>query len=124
MTLEISKSFSFDAAHQLAANVPAGHHYAGLHGHSFDVTLSFGGAVNRETGWIRDFAEIDTLIGDLRQSLDHRYLNDVAGLERPTLEAIALWIWQRVAPRAPELRQVEVRRDSCREACRYMGPNR
>lgn len=123
MAIEISKSFSFDAAHQLAANVPAGHRYAGLHGHSFDVTLSFGGAVNSETGWIRDFAEIDALVGDLRDALDHRYLNEVPGLERPTLEAIAQWIWRRVAPRAAELTCVEVRRDSCREACRYTGPD-
>lgn len=121
MPFEITKSFTFDAAHQLAANVTPDHLYAGLHGHSFDVELAFTGAPDPQTGWIRDFAEVQAILDAIRASLDHRYLNDIEGLERPTLERIAVWIWDRVKLSLPELCRVTVQRKSCREACTYTG---
>ena len=122
MPFEITKSFVFDAAHQLAANVPAGHIYAGLHGHSFEVTLAFAGEPGAHTGWIVDFAEIDAVLTGLRARLDHKYLNEIKGLERPTLERIAAWIWDEMRPALPSLTRVHIARGSCREACTYTGP--
>lgn len=121
MAYEISKSFQFDAAHQLAANVTPGHCYAGIHGHSFAVTLAFAGVPDAQTGWIRDFAQIDAAIQDVRARLDHSYLNEVPGLERPTLERICAWIWDQVKPRLPELVRVSITRGSCGEGCVYTG---
>jgi 6-pyruvoyltetrahydropterin/6-carboxytetrahydropterin synthase len=121
MTLEISKSFSFDAAHQLASNVEAGHRYARVHGHSFAVTLAFSGTPDPATGWIRDFAEIDAFVQTLRSRLDHHYLNDIEGLEQPTLERLAVWIWDQTKPSLPELMRVSLQRGSCGEGCIYSG---
>ncbi len=120
--MEIFKSFSFDAAHQLAANVCEGHKYAGIHGHSFEVELRLTGDPDADTGWVRDFAEIDAAIAPVRATLDHAYLNQIAGLERPTLENLAAWIWQKVKPALPELSQIRVMRGSNREGCVYRGP--
>lgn len=120
--MQILKQFQFDAAHQLGANVPEGHKYGRLHGHSFDVELRFSGTPNPETGWICDFAEIDVVIAHIRQQLDHQYLNDIEGLATPTLEHICMWIWEKVSPRLPQLSEVKVLRGSCQEGCIYAGP--
>ena len=122
MPFEITKSFVFDAAHQLAANVPDGHMYAGLHGHSFEVTVAFGGEPGAETGWIADFAEIEAVLMAVRARLDHKYLNEIDGLERPTLERIAAWLWDQIKPALPSLVRVHIARGSCREGCTYTGP--
>lgn len=119
--MQIFKSFTFDAAHHLADNVSAGHKYARLHGHSFDVEMTFEGTPDAQTGWIRDFAEIDAMLGTLRDQLDHNYLNDIEGLERPTLERVAIWLWERTKPTLPELVEVRITRGSCREGCIYRG---
>ncbi|MEO0411862.1 MAG: 6-carboxytetrahydropterin synthase [Pseudomonadota bacterium] len=116
------KQFQFDAAHQLAANVPDSHKYSRLHGHSFDVELQFSGEPDAQTGWVCDFAEIDVVIADIRGALDHQYLNEIDGLTVPTLEHICMWIWQKTHPRLPLLSQVKVLRGSCQEGCIYTGP--
>jgi len=117
----IFKSFTFDAAHHLADNVEAGHKYSRLHGHSFEAELSFEGTPDAKTGWVRDFAEIQAVIDELRETLDHNYLNDIEGLERPTLERISIWIWGRVKKDLPELVEVRITRGSYREGCVYRG---
>jgi len=115
--IEIFKEFAFDAAHQLGANVEPGHPYARLHGHSFTVRVQLRGAPDPATGWIMDFAELEAAIWPLRDALDHRYLNEIEGLERPTLETLALWIWRRLKPAVPTLHRVLVRRGSGGEGC-------
>ena len=99
--VEIYKEFTFEAAHRLP-NVPAGHKCARLHGHSFRVSVHVEGEPGADTGWVMDFAELSAAFGPLHDQLDHRYLNDVPGLENPTSERLAAWIWERrrCAPRA------------------------
>jgi 6-pyruvoyltetrahydropterin/6-carboxytetrahydropterin synthase len=115
--IEIFKEFTFDAAHQLAANVPPGHIYGDLHGHSFKVEVFLRGTPDPETGWIADFAELDAVIRPVRERLDHNYLNEIEGLETPTLENISRWIWERLKPGIPQLHRVVIRRGSCGEGC-------
>jgi 6-pyruvoyltetrahydropterin/6-carboxytetrahydropterin synthase len=119
--LELFKEFTFEAAHQLAANVDPGHPYANLHGHSFKVELFIQGEPDPQTGWIIDFAEIEQTLAGLRETLDHHYLNEIDGLERPTLENITQWIWHKAAPKLPGLHRVVVRRGSCGEGCVYLA---
>jgi 6-pyruvoyltetrahydropterin/6-carboxytetrahydropterin synthase len=119
--IEIFKEFTFDAAHQLGANVAPGHPYARLHGHSFGVRVYLRGAPDPETGWIMDFAALDAALRPLREALDHRYLNEIEGLERPTLETLARWIWDRLKPAVPALHRVVVRRGSGGEGCAYQA---
>ncbi len=119
--IEIFKEFTFEAAHQLAANVDPGHPYANLHGHSFKVEVFLRGEPDPETGWIVDLAEVEQALAPVREQLDHHYLNVIDGLERPTLENIARWIWDQVAPRIPALHRVVVRRGAGNEGCVYQG---
>jgi 6-pyruvoyltetrahydropterin/6-carboxytetrahydropterin synthase len=117
--MEIWKEFGFEAAHRLP-NVPAGHQCARLHGHSFRVAVHVRGPLDPTLGWVMDFAELKAAWRPLDEALDHRYLNDVPGLENPTSEVLARWIWERLAPALPGLSQVVVR-ETCTSGCVYRG---
>lgn len=119
--MEICYRFGFDAAHYFDT-YPEGHLNRGMHGHSFQVEVALEGEPDPHTGFIADFAELEQSGAQLRAALDHRLLNAVDGLARPSLENLALWIWDRLAPRFPGLARVTVRRDSCGQSCTYRGP--
>ncbi len=121
--MEIFKSFGFEAAHQLGRNVPDGHRYGRVHGHSFQAEVYVSGTPAPETGWIIDFAALSAAIAPLREQLDHNYLNDIPGLENPTLETITAWIWDRLAPDVAGLSRIVLRRGACGEGCSYSGPS-
>jgi 6-pyruvoyltetrahydropterin/6-carboxytetrahydropterin synthase len=117
--MDIYKTFTIEAAHRLP-NVPDGHQCARLHGHSFRVDLVVSGKPDPRTGWIMDFAEIKAAFGPLHARLDHHYLNEVEGLENPTSERLATWIWERLKPGLPLLSEVVVH-ETCTSGCRYRG---
>jgi 6-pyruvoyltetrahydropterin/6-carboxytetrahydropterin synthase len=117
--MEIFKEFSFEAAHRLP-HVPAGHKCLRLHGHSFRVELHARGPVREPQGWVMDFADLATAFRPLYDVLDHNYLNEIPGLENPTSENLARWIWARVKPAVPELCLVVVR-ETCTAGCSYSG---
>ena len=117
--MRLFKDFSFEAAHRLP-NVPAGHKCARLHGHSFQVRVNVDGSVGPETGWVMDFAELKTAFAPVYDQLDHRYLNDIEGLENPTSENLARWIWRALATRLPGLSEIEVS-ETCSTGCIYRG---
>lgn len=105
--MEIWKRFRFDAAHRLPA-VPEGHPCGRLHGHSFEVEVRLRGPVDPAAGWVVDFADIAAAFEPLRRQLDHARLNDITGLENPTCENIARWLWTRLAPDLPDLVEISV----------------
>ena len=105
--MEIWKAFTLESAHRLP-NVPPGHKCARVHGHSFKVEIHVSGEVDARIGWVQDFADLSAAFGPLHEQLDHRYLNDVPGLENPTSENLARWIWARLKPALPLLSQVLV----------------
>lgn len=117
--MQIYKEFSFDAAH-LLPNVPAGHKCGRLHGHTFYVTLTITGEVGEKTGWIMDFGDLKKAFKPIYEQLDHYYLNEIVGLENPTSENLARWIWQRLKPSLPLLSQIEVK-ETCTSGCIYRG---
>lgn len=106
-SMQIYKQFHIEAAHRLP-HVPAGHKCARLHGHSFRIEIHVGGALDAAAGWVMDFADIKAAFQPLHDQLDHHYLNEVEGLENPTSEHLAQWIFQRLAPRLPGLERVLV----------------
>jgi 6-pyruvoyltetrahydropterin/6-carboxytetrahydropterin synthase len=118
---EIFKEFTFEAAHHLAVNVDEGHRYSRLHGHSFQVQVFLKGEPDEKKKWLRDFSEIEQRVAELRAELDHNYLNEIAGLEVPTLENISRWIWNRLDNQLPGLDRIIVRRGSCGEGCVFHG---
>ncbi len=117
--MEIYKEFTFEAAH-LLPNVPEGHKCKRLHGHSFKVTIYVSGKVGITTGWIMDFATIKNAFNPLYEILDHNYLNNISGLENPTSENLAIWIWQHLKPKLPELSKVAIQ-ETCNSGCIYTG---
>ncbi|MCH7839841.1 MAG: 6-carboxytetrahydropterin synthase QueD [Planctomycetes bacterium] len=117
--VRLSRAFRFEAAHRLP-NVPAGHKCGRLHGHSFRVELVCEGEVDPHLGWLVDFAEIKRAFDPLLMSLDHHYLNEIEGLDNPTAENIARWIWDRLKPSLPSLAQVNVA-ETCSSRCEYRG---
>jgi 6-pyruvoyltetrahydropterin/6-carboxytetrahydropterin synthase len=115
----IWKEFTFEAAHRLP-NVPAGHKCARLHGHSFRVAVHVEGALDPRLGWVRDFADLAAAWQPLHDALDHRYLNEIPGLENPTSEVLAQWIWGRLAPSLTGLARIVVQ-ETCTTGCIYEG---
>lgn len=116
--MRIVKSMSFDAAHFLDHD-PDARPYARLHGHSFTMEVVIEGEPQPETGWVVDFGEVDEALKELHDALDHRLLNEVEGLERPTLENICQWAAKKLKGRFPGLAQVRVSRPSIGETCIY-----
>ena len=117
--MEIYKDFTFEAAH-LLPHVPEGHKCGRLHGHSFFVRIVVSGEPDPHTGWIIDFSEIKAVFKPIYDRLDHYYLNDIPGLENPTSEQLARWIWQQLKPELPALCRIEIR-ETCTSGCIYQG---
>jgi 6-pyruvoyltetrahydropterin/6-carboxytetrahydropterin synthase len=105
--MHIFKVFQIEAAHRLP-RVPAGHKCARLHGHSFRIEVHVAGEPDAELGWIMDFADLKAAFAPLFEQLDHRYLNDIEGLENPTSEVLARWIFARLEAVVPSLDRVVV----------------
>ena len=118
--MDIFKVFTIEAAHRLP-NVPEGHKCARLHGHSFRIEVHVSGEPGPETGWVIDFGDIKAAFEPIHARLDHHYLNDVPGLENPTSERLAQWIWARLKPGLPDLAEIVVH-ETCTSGCRYRGP--
>ncbi|MBZ5756355.1 6-carboxytetrahydropterin synthase QueD [Pseudomonas sp. S5(2021)] len=117
--MEIFKEFTFESAHRLPF-VPEGHKCGRLHGHSFRVAIYISGDVDTKTGWIRDFGELKALFRPIYDLLDHNYLNDIPGLENPTSENLAKWIWEELKPVLPELSRIRIH-ETCTSGCEYRG---
>lgn len=117
--MEIYKEFSIESAHRLP-NLPDDHKCSRLHGHSFHIRICVEGEVNPETGWIVDFAEIKKAYKPLFDQLDHHYLNEVEGLENPTSENLAKWIWDHLKPELSLLSKVTIK-ETCTSGCVYTG---
>ncbi len=118
--LRIYKEFTFEAGHFLPS-APAGHPNARIHGHSFHVRVTVEGEPEPETGLLVHFGEFGARLAGVKEKLDHRFLNEVEGLQMPTLEAISAWIWRDLKPVLPGLAEVQVSRPSCGEGCIYYG---
>ena len=117
--MEIFKEFTFEAAHFLP-NVPDGHKCKRLHGHSFRVRLYVKGPLEDGVGWVMDFADVKAVFKPVLDRLDHYFLNDIPGLENPTSENIARWIWQELKPGLPLLSKIELH-ETCTAGCVYRG---
>jgi len=119
MQIELRKTFQFEAAH-LLPRLPRTHKCRRLHGHSFKVEIAVFGDCDPRLGWLVDYADLSTAFKPIWQKLDHYYLNDIPGLENPTSENLAVWIWRRLQRRLPLLTEVVVA-ETCQSRCVYRG---
>jgi len=113
--IEISQEFSFDAAHFL----DGAPEYRRMHGHSFYAEVTLRGEPDAESGFLRDLGEVNRVLAEIREALDHRLLNEVEGLGKPTLENLARFIFQRAREKMPEVTRVKLRRPSYGQSCVY-----
>jgi 6-pyruvoyltetrahydropterin/6-carboxytetrahydropterin synthase len=117
--VELSREYRFEAAHRLP-KVPSSHRCARLHGHSYRIEVTVSGNAAAETGWYMDFYEMDHAVQPVIDALDHRFLNEIAGLENPTSERICHYIWQLLAPTLPGLSAITVW-ETTDARCTYRG---
>jgi 6-pyruvoyltetrahydropterin/6-carboxytetrahydropterin synthase len=117
--MEIFNLYHVEAARRLP-NLPESHPCSRVHGHSFRIEIHVSGPVDPETGWVVDFAELDAAFAPIKAQIDHRYLNDIPGLENPTSERLAQWIWQKLKPALPGLSRIVVQ-ETQQSGCIYSG---
>lgn len=117
--MDVFRVFQIEAAHWLP-NVPQGHKCARLHGHSFRIEIYVSGEPGEHSGWIMDFADLRAAFQPLFDQLDHHCLNEIDGLENPTSENLARWIWHRLEPALEGLSKVMVC-ETCNAGCVYSG---
>lgn len=110
MATETFVEFTFEAAHALPPFAP-------LHGHSFKTALFLRGAPDPVYGWSHNLYEVEKVIAEVREEVDHRLLNDF--IEAPSLENVAQWLWRRFEPRIPGLDRLTLSRgrDGSAEGC-------
>ena len=119
MHMELRKSFQFEAAHLLPL-LPKTHKCRRLHGHSFSVEIAVSGPCDPKLGWVMDYADISAAFKPIWEKLDHYYLNKISGLENPTSEMLAIWIWRKLKPKLPLLTEIVVA-ETCQSRCVYRG---
>lgn len=115
MRCRITKSFTFAAAHFLP-NVPPGHRCGRMHGHSYEVVVGLEGDLEPTLGWVQDYGDVKAAIGPVKERLDHGCLNDVPGLENPTAELLAIYLYEQLRPVLPRLTDITVRENRTSEA--------
>jgi 6-pyruvoyltetrahydropterin/6-carboxytetrahydropterin synthase len=117
--MELFKVFQIEAAHFLP-NVPEGHKCRRIHGHSFRIEVHVSGEVDEHSGWVMDFADLKRAFEPIHTRLDHHFLNEVDGLENPTSENLARWVWVHLLPELPGLSKIVVQ-ETCTSGCTYRG---
>lgn len=117
--MEIFNIYHIEAARRLP-RLPESHPCSRVHGHSFKVELYVSGPVDADAGWVIDFAEVDAAFAPVKAQIDHRYLNEIPGLENPTSERLAQWIWQQLKPAIPGLCRIIVQ-ETHQSGCVYTG---
>lgn len=105
--MEIFKEFIIDCAHSLP-HVPEGHKCKNVHGHTYKIKVVVDGPLDEKMGWVMDFSDIKEAFLPIKDTLDHKYLNDIPGLENPTAEVICIWIYDKIKPKIPLLKEVWV----------------
>lgn len=92
--ITIEKRFTFDAAHRLEG-LPPDHKCSRMHGHTYAVEIRLHGLPNAQ-GMLVDYQAISDAWKPIAEQLDHRYLNEIAGLSTPTTEVLVIWIFDRL----------------------------
>jgi 6-pyruvoyltetrahydropterin/6-carboxytetrahydropterin synthase len=120
--MELFVDFDFAASRHLP-RLPSTHPCSRLHGHTFLVRVFLRGEIERDSGWMVDFGDVEARLAAVRARLDHRCLNDIPGLDNPTTEILAEWLWQALAPDLPGLDRITVQEHPAR-GITYRGPAR
>lgn len=105
--MTIFKTITFDSAHYLP-NVHESHKCRQMHGHTYKLTVFIDGFPDQHNGWVIDFAVLKKILEPIIAMIDHKVLNNVPGLENPTCELLAVWLWNNIKNEIPMLRRIEL----------------
>ena len=117
--MEVYKIFAIEAASSLP-NLPDGHPCKNIHGHSFKIIITVEGDIQKNSGFVMDFGDIDLVFNPIKKIIDHSYLNKIKGLENPSSENLCKWIWQRLIKTLPSLKKIEIK-ETDSTGCIYQG---
>jgi len=115
----VYKKFNVESARSLP-NVPETHPCYQLHGHSFKIIISVKGQLDKHTGFVTDFQEIENAFNPIKKILDHSFLNKIEGLSNPTSENICIWIWDKIESSIPNICEIEIK-ETDSTGCIYRG---
>ncbi len=107
MKYELKQHFQIESARFLPA-LEKTHPCARMHGHSFKIILTLKGPLDPGKGWVMDYHDIQKAMQPLLEQIDHRVLNEVVGLENPTSERLAFWIFEKMRIPLPLLTRVSI----------------
>jgi 6-pyruvoyltetrahydropterin/6-carboxytetrahydropterin synthase len=116
MDFLVSQQFFFDAAHTLKREVEA-EGSRRVHGHTYHAEVWLRGPRDPATGMVVDLGLLRQAIAGVRQQLDHHMLDDVPGLQPPTLENLCLFIAGQLRDFGPRLARVKVWREALGDSC-------
>lgn len=114
---ELKQQFQIESARFLP-NLPPEHPCSQMHGHSFKIIVTLQSTLDAKIGWVRDYHEISTVVGQVLKPLDHKVLNQVSGLENPTSEVLAVYLYEKLKAKLPELVRISVQETATTE-CSY-----
>lgn len=120
MMFELSSQFRFDAAHTLDRMIDA-EPSRRIHGHSYRAEITVRGRPDPVSGMVVDLGLLERTMADVRDGLDHRFLDEIEDLGPATMENLCRWIWAKLSPTITNLFRVTVYRDSGCHACSYWG---
>lgn len=117
---ELVKQFRFDAAHTLHREIEA-EGSRRIHGHSFRAEVTLRGIPDKTSGMIMDSSLLAQQLQEIRDTLDHRFLDEINDLGPATMENLCAYIWKNLKPALPDLHCVTVLRDSTEDRVSFYG---
>lgn len=117
MKYELKQHFQIESARFLP-HLEKSHPCSRMHGHSFKIILRLVDDLDPKLGWVIDYNDIQKAMKPILEQIDHRVLNEVAGLENPTSELLAKWIYDKALPLLPMLKSVSILETTSTE-CTY-----
>jgi 6-pyruvoyltetrahydropterin/6-carboxytetrahydropterin synthase len=115
MRYEISQRFFFDAAHTLERAIET-ESSARIHGHTNQGEVAVAGEPDAG-GMVVDLGHLRRALQDLRETLDHRLLDDVPGLGKPTLENLCRFVAERMQAAGFAPSRVSIWREGIGDRC-------
>lgn len=119
MSMTVFHEFTIESARRLTS-LPDSHICSRLHGNTFRIRVGVMGPIDQAAGWIMDFADVAAVVEPVLDQVDHTLLNEVPGLENPTTENLAVWIWDQVKPTLDGLAEITIL-ENATTGCRYTG---
>lgn len=116
MKFKLKQHFQIESARFLP-HLDKSHPCSAMHGHSFKISLTLLGETDAKLGWVIDYNEVKLKMKPLLEQLDHRVLNEVPGLENPTTELLAKWLYEKGVKVLPLLTQVSISETQDSECC-------